>query len=150
MDIWQKILSGELELWVELGLSGEKIVRQSCGKDNEVIVYCYGCRTSEVWWEKIKNNTARFDNLQVTNFTKKDTSELGKKASRLMKLQVNIQDGDLMVSVDDNIVNVNPVIWKMLIIERKAYLLSSHFLNIRGQIPYGLLPYGKYGGRKWN
>ena len=111
-DIWQKNLSGELELWVELGLPGEKIVRQSCGKANEVIVYCYGGRTAEMWWEKIKDSTTRFDNLQVINFTKKDTSELGKQASRLMKLQVNIQDGDVMVSVDDIIVNVTPVKWK--------------------------------------
>ena len=111
-DIWQKSLSGELELWVALGLPGEKIVRQSCGKANEVIVYCYGGRTAEVWWEKIKNSSSRFDNLQVTNFSKKDTSELGKKASRLMKLQVNIQDGDVMVSVDDSIVYVTPVKWK--------------------------------------
>jgi hypothetical protein len=29
-----------------------------------------------------------------------------------MKLQVNIQDGDVMVSVDDIIVNVTPVKWK--------------------------------------
>jgi uncharacterized protein YaeQ len=65
-----------------------------------------------MWWGKIKDSTTRFDNLQVINFSKKDTSELGKKASRLMKLQVNIQDGDVMVSIDDNIVNVNPVIWK--------------------------------------
>jgi uncharacterized protein YaeQ len=111
-DIWQKSLSGELELWVALGLPSEKIVRQSCGKANEVIVYCYGGRTAEMWWEKIKNSTTRFDNLQVTNFSKKDTTELGKMASRLMKLQVNIQDGDVMVNVDDNIVYVTPVKWK--------------------------------------
>jgi uncharacterized protein YaeQ len=111
-DIWQKSLSGELELWVTLGLPGEKIDRQSCGKANEVIVYCYGGRTAEMWWEKIKTSTTRFDNLQVTNFSKKDTSELGKMASRLMKLQVNIQDGDVMVSIDDNIVYVTPVKWK--------------------------------------
>lgn len=111
-DIWQKSMSGELELSVTLGLPGEKIVRQSCGRANEVIVYCYGGRTAEMWWEKIKDNTTRFDNLQVINFTKKDTSELGKQAGRLMKLQVNIQDGDVMVSVDDSIVNVTPVTWK--------------------------------------
>jgi uncharacterized protein YaeQ len=111
-DIWQKSLSGELELWVELGLPGEKIVRQSCGKAKEVIVYCYGGRTAEAWWEKIKNSTARFDNLRVINFLKKDTSELGEKAGRLMKLQVNIQDGDVMISVDDSIVYVTPVKWK--------------------------------------
>ena len=60
----------------------------------------------------MKKSITRFDNLQVINFSKKDTSELGKQASRLMKLQVNIQDGDVMVSVDDNIINVTPVIWK--------------------------------------
>jgi len=111
-DIWQKSLSGEIELWVALGLPGEKIIRQSCGKANEVIVYCYGGRTAEMWWEKIKNSTTRFNNLQIINFSKKDTSELEKHVSRLMKLQINIQDGDVMVSVDGSIVNVMPERWK--------------------------------------
>ena len=111
-DIWQKSMSGEHELWVVLGLPGEKNIRQSCGKANEVIVYSYGGSTAEMWWERIKDSTTRFNNLQVINLSKKDTSELGKQASRLMKLQINIQDGDVMVSVDDNIVNVSPVILK--------------------------------------
>jgi len=111
-DIWQKSLSGELELWVALGLPSEKIVRQSCAKSDEVIVYCYGGRTAEIWWEKIKNSTTRFDNLQVINFSETETSELGKLASRSMKLQVNIQDADVMISVADSIVYVTPVKWK--------------------------------------
>jgi uncharacterized protein YaeQ len=111
-DIWQKSLSGELELWVALGLPSEKVVRQSCGKASKVIVYCYGGRTADLWWEKIKNSTTRFDNLQVINFSEKDTSDLAKLASRSMKLQVNIQDGEVMVSVDDSIVYVTPVKWK--------------------------------------
>jgi len=108
-DIWQKNLSGELELWVALGLPSEKIVRQSCGKSNEVIIYSYGGRMAEMWWEKIKNSTTRFDNLQVTNFSEKDTRELGKLASRSMKLQVNILEGDVMIGVDDSVVYVTPV-----------------------------------------
>ena len=111
-DIWQKSLSGELELWVALGLPGEKIIRQSCAKANRVVIYCYGGRTAEVWGEKIKNKTTRFDKLQVINFSEKDTSELAKQASRSMKLQVNIQDGDVMVSIDNSIVYVTPVKWK--------------------------------------
>ena len=39
-------------------------------------------------------------------------SELGKHANRSMKLQVNIQDGDVMVSVKDSVFHVTPVIWK--------------------------------------
>ncbi len=111
-DIWQKSLSGELELWVALGLPSEKIVRQSCGKADKVIVYAYGGRTADIWWEKIKNSTTRFDNLQVFNFSQEDTSALANLASRAMKLQVNIQDGDVMVSVDQSIIYVTPVIWK--------------------------------------
>ena len=111
-DIWQKSLSGELELWVALGLPSDKVVRQSCGKADEVIVYCYGGRTAEIWWEKIKNSTTRFNNLQVINFSETDTSELAKQASRSMKLQVNIQDGDVMVSVGGSIVYVTPIKWK--------------------------------------
>ena len=111
-DIWQKSLSGELELWVALGLPSEKIIRQSCGKANEVIIYCYGGRTAEIWWEKIKNSTTRFNNLQVMSFAEKDTSELAKQASRSMKLHVSIQDGDVMVSIDESIVYVTPVKWK--------------------------------------
>ena len=111
-DIWQKNLNGELELWVELGLPGEKVVRQSCSKANKVVIYCYGGSTADVWWRKIKNNIARFDNLQVINFSKKNTNELATKVSRSMQLQVNVQDDDVMVCIDDSIVYVTPVKWK--------------------------------------
>jgi len=111
-DIWQKSLSGELELWVALGLPSEKIVRKSCGKAKKVIVYCYGGRPAEIWWEKIKNSTTRFHNLQVINFSEEDTQTLGAQASRSMKIQVNIQDGDVMVGVDDSSAYITPVKWK--------------------------------------
>ncbi|WP_138934253.1 YaeQ family protein [Roseovarius arcticus] len=111
-DIWQKSLSGELDVWVALGLPSEKVMRQSCSKADKVIVYPYGGRTAEMWWDKIKNSTSRFDNLQVINFSETDTGALGKLASRAMKLQINIQDGDVMVSVGDSIVYVTPEKWK--------------------------------------
>ena len=111
-DLWEKSLSGEIELWVTLGLPSEKIVRQSCGKAKEVIIYSYGGRTAEIWWDKIKNSTTRFENLKVINLAETETNELAQQANRSMKLQVNVQEGDLMVSVDDSIVYVTPVTWK--------------------------------------
>ena len=111
-DIWQKSLSGELDVWVSLGLPTEKVMRQSCGKAGKVIVYPYGGRTAEMWWDKIKNSTTRFENLQVINLSETDTGELAKLASRTMRIQINIQDGDVMVSVGDNIVYVTPIKWK--------------------------------------
>lgn len=111
-DIWQKSLSGQLELWIALGLPSDKLVRQSCGKASEVVIYSYGGRTADMWWEKIKNSTTRFDNLQVVNFPEQETAALAQLANRTMKLQVNIQDGDIMVSAEDSIVYVSPHKWK--------------------------------------
>ena len=102
----------ELDVWVALGLPSEKVMRQSSGKAAKVIVYPYGGRTAEMWWEKVKNGTTRFDNLQVVSFSESDTADLAQLANRAMKLQVNIQDGDVMVSVGDDIVYVTPVRWK--------------------------------------
>ena len=111
-DIWQKSLSGELDVWVALGLPSEKVIRQSCGKAGRVILYPYGGKTAEMWWDKVKNSTTRFDNLQVVNLAEVETDALAKLASRTMKLQVNIQDGEVMVSVDDSMVYLTPVEWK--------------------------------------
>ena len=107
-DIWQKSLSGELDLWVALGLPSEKVMRQSSGKADKVVVYSYGGRTADVWWEKIKNRITRFDNLDVVNLSETDTRALAKLASRAMKLQINIQDSEIMVSVDDSVVYITP------------------------------------------
>ncbi|NIZ15580.1 YaeQ family protein, partial [Phaeobacter sp. HF9A] len=41
-----------------------------------------------------------------------DTGALAGLASRTMKLQVNVQDGEVMVGVDDSIIYVTPVTWK--------------------------------------
>ena len=64
-----------------------------------LIVYPYGGRTAEIWWDKIKGSVTRFENLQVIGFSEEDTGELARLASRSMKLQINIQDGDVMVTM---------------------------------------------------
>lgn len=111
-DIWQKSLSGELDLWVNLGQPSEKVIRQSCSKSRAVIVYCYGGKAAEIWWDKMKSGATRFDNLQVVSFSEQDCRALGAQANRSMRMQVNIQDGEVMVSVDDQILYVTPVQWK--------------------------------------
>ena len=111
-DIWQKSLSGELDVWVTLGLPSDKVVRQSCARAGRVILYPYGGRTAEIWWDKIKGSAARFDNLQVIGFSEAETGALAELASRAMKIQVNIQDGEVMVSLEDGMVYLTPLIWK--------------------------------------
>ena len=89
-----------------LGLLSEKVVRQSWGKASKMIVFSYGGRAAETWWEKIKNNTIRFDNLRVMSFLEKETCDLGELAKRSMKVLVTIQDAEVMIRVGVNIVYV--------------------------------------------
>ncbi|WP_439523855.1 YaeQ family protein [Marivita sp.] len=111
-DIWQKSLSGELDVWIALGLPSEKVLRQSSAKAGKVVVYAYGGRPTEIWWDKVKGSTTRFDNLSVVGLPEAETTALAGLASRAMKMQVNIQDGDVMVSVDEGMVYVTPEVWK--------------------------------------
>lgn len=111
-DIWQKSLSGEIDLWVALGLPSEKVIRQSCNKSGRMVIYPYGGRAAEIWWDKVKGSTTRFDNLEVTAFPEAEAKALAALASRAMKIQVNIQDGEVMISVDDQIAYITPVTWK--------------------------------------
>lgn len=111
-DIWQKALSGEIDLWVALGQPSEKLLRQSCSKAGRVVVYPYGGRAAEVWWDKTRQGTTRFTNLAVVHFSEADTTALARLAARAMKLQVTIQDGAATVSLDDAMVTVTPQIWK--------------------------------------
>ena len=111
-DIWQKSLSGELDHWISLGLPSEKLVRQSCGKAKAVTIYSYGGRPAEVWWDKIKNSTTRFDNLRVFNLSETDTAALADLAARSLQLQVNIQDGEIMVSAEAAMIYVTLLPWK--------------------------------------
>ena len=43
-DLWQKDLTGAVELWIDVGLPTEKDIRKACGRARQVVVYCYGGR----------------------------------------------------------------------------------------------------------
>ena len=77
-----------------------------------MVVYPYGGRTAEVWWDKIKNSTTRFDNLEVVNLPEADTKALADLANRAMKLQVMIQDGEVTVNLEEALVTLTLDRWK--------------------------------------
>ncbi|MFW2589893.1 YaeQ family protein [Sagittula sp. SSi028] len=108
-DIWQKSLSGELDVWISLGLPSEKVVRQSCAKAGQVVIYTYGGRPAEIWWDKINGSVQRFGNLRVVNLPEPETQALAALAQRNMQMQVNIQDGEVMVALGDAVVYLTPV-----------------------------------------
>lgn len=111
-DIWQKSLSGELELWITLGQPSEKIIRQSCSKSDQVVIYSYGGRPTEAWWDKMRGTVSRFHNLRIISLPEVATKALARHKERSLALQVTVQDGEIMIHVGDEMIEIRPEIWK--------------------------------------
>ncbi|WP_308366881.1 MULTISPECIES: YaeQ family protein [unclassified Microbulbifer] len=111
-DLWLRNLSGEIDLWIEVGLPAEERLRKASGRAAQVLVYSYGRRTAPIWWQKHRDALARFDNLRVYHLPADACEQMAAMAARNMELNVTIQDGQLWLSSDTQSVEVTPEIWK--------------------------------------
>jgi len=105
-DLWQKDLTGSIELWLDVGLPDEKLVRKACGRAGRVIVYAYGGRAAEIWWNQSRPKLEKIANLTVIGIRQESTRALADLAQRSMQLQCIIQDGTVLFSGGDETVSV--------------------------------------------
>ena len=105
-DLWEKDLTGSINLWVEVGQPDEKRILKACGRAAQVVVYCYSS-TSHIWWAQISNKVARARNLTVINLPASTSLALSKQAQRNMQLQCSIQDGQIWMTANDETVQVD-------------------------------------------
>lgn len=110
--LWKKSLTGEIELWIEVGQPDEKRIRKACGRAQKVYIYCYQNRSAGIWWQQIQKQLERFDNLIVYSVPDAAVEALGKLVQRHMQLNCNIQDGQLWLSSGDHSVQIEPEAWK--------------------------------------
>jgi uncharacterized protein YaeQ len=97
-DLWRKDLTGNIELWIDVGLPDEKRLRKACGRADKVIVYSYGGRAAQLWWQQNEDSLTRLNKLAVVDLPQPDTRALAALAERNMTLQITVQDGHVWVS----------------------------------------------------
>ncbi|MCC6141276.1 MAG: YaeQ family protein [Nitrospira sp.] len=95
--LWQKDLTGAIDLWIEVGEPDEKLLRQACGRATQVAVYSYGGRGADRWWEKIRATLSRCTNLTVITIPQDGSRALAQLAQRSMDLHCSIQDGQILM-----------------------------------------------------
>ncbi|MDQ7058786.1 MAG: YaeQ family protein [Ghiorsea sp.] len=107
-DLWQKSLSDEIEVWIDLGQPDEKRIRKACGRAKQVIIYTYNYRSALTWWEQVQSKLSRFDNLKVVVLADEAVSAMTSMAKRNMQLQYTIQDGEILLSNGEDSINIEP------------------------------------------
>lgn len=110
-DLWQKSLSDEIELWIDLGQPDEKRIRQACGRAKKVKIYTYQPRSARIWWEQIGANLQRFKNLSVYLIEEPEDADLRSLAQRNMTLQVSIQDEQIWIGNESAGVQLDVECW---------------------------------------
>ena len=96
-DLWQKDLTGAIQLWIEVGQPDDKKLLKGAGRSEQVVVYSYNA-TSHIWWKGLANKVERAKNLTVVNLQSEATEQLAKMAQRTMQLQCTIQDGQIWLT----------------------------------------------------
>ena len=112
--IWAKDLTGAIELWVEVGLPEDQLLRRACGRARLVKVYCYGGHGAQLWWKSVEDKLARNDNLSVIDLPQEGTRAMAKLAQRTMRLQYTIQEGAVWVTDGTESVQLQPLVLKDL------------------------------------
>ena len=105
-DLWQKDLTSAIELWIDVGMPDEKLIRKACGRANQVIVYCYGGRVVETWFAQNRGQFERLKNLTVKSLPVESTRAIAKMAQRNMKIHCTIQDGQVWLGNGDESVMI--------------------------------------------
>ena len=91
--LWRKDLTGNIEVWIEIGQPDEKQIRKACGRAKEVIIYTYNGNSANAWWKKIHDDVTRFRNLSVINLPTDAIQEIAALSQRTMDFRVPSKEG---------------------------------------------------------
>jgi uncharacterized protein YaeQ len=97
--LWQKDLTGLIELWIEVGQPDEKRILKACGRADQVVVYTYS-NSSLIWWNQLASKLERARNLTVYHVP--ESAVLARLAERTMKLHCTLQEGSLWWTAGDD------------------------------------------------
>jgi uncharacterized protein YaeQ len=100
--LWLKDLTGNIRLWVEVGLPDARLLRRACGRAERVLVVAYGGRGADVWWRGVEGDLARLVNLRVLNIPASSGAALGVLLGRTMRLQCTLQEGQVLFTNGEN------------------------------------------------
>lgn len=107
-ELWQKNLIDDIDLWIDFGQPDEKRIKRACQKSAQVAVFSYGDNATNTWWTANHNKLEQFRNLNVIKIGTEQYQSLAAFSKRNIHLNISIQDGELMLSDEENTLTLNP------------------------------------------
>lgn len=111
-ELWDKSLSGEVDLWIEFGQADEKWLRKASGRAKAVQLFAYGGRSVPIWWKQNQVALERYKNLKVWNIAEESVTAMEALVSRTMSLQASISEGQVWLSDNEHSVLIEPEMLK--------------------------------------
>ncbi|MFL0804538.1 MAG: YaeQ family protein [Agarilytica sp.] len=108
-DLWSHTLSGELDLWIDVGRPSIDRIRKACGKAARVRLYTFGGNTADMWWQTISGQLTRYSNLEVFMLAQTCSEQLAATVNRTMDIQCTIDGGNAWFSIQDQTIEVSPL-----------------------------------------
>ncbi len=109
-DLWRRDLTGTIELWIVVGLPDERWLRKASGRSHDVVVFAYGGRAADIWWEQNRALLEKLPNLTVFALAPDDAQALAGLASRAMELHCTTQDGEMLISAAGEAIRIEPAL----------------------------------------
>jgi uncharacterized protein YaeQ len=104
--LWLKDLTGAIALWIDVGLPDEKLIRKASGRSERVMLYIYGGKVADVWYEDNRSKLAKIGNLGIVNIPAESTQKMAAMAQRTMEIQCSIQDGQIWFSAGEDTIQI--------------------------------------------
>lgn len=111
-ELWDKSLSGEVNLWIEFGQADEKWLRKASGRAKAVQLFTYGGRSVPIWWKHNQAALERYKNLKVWNIAEESVTAMEALVSRTMSLQASISEGQVWLSDNEHSLLIEPEMLK--------------------------------------
>lgn len=110
-DLWQRDATGNIDLWIEVGLPDERDLRKACGRAQQVVVLAYGSRKAQQWWTQNAEALARQPTLRVLALADDACAGLLQLAARSMTLTATVHDGHVWLSSPGASLEIVPLQW---------------------------------------
>ena len=106
-DVWQKSLSNDIELWIDVGLSSFDRCKKACGRSAAVKLYVYGQQKNvKPWWNKVAADMQRLKKLQVMQIEGDASQALAALAEVNMQLQFTLDGDDIYITTAEHSVHI--------------------------------------------